>query len=100
MDNVFRSIPQGGAKATELSLYVFYNTFSILRNLDRVLPSETQTDGIEGKIEELETKAGELVASVKEVCRRIGPVHTSLLGQGHWTCPPSVRYPPNPTLTG
>jgi hypothetical protein len=76
--NVLDILKKGGAKATELSLYVFYNTFSILRNLDRVLPSETQTDGIEGKIEELETKAGELVASVKELPSKAGDVKEKL----------------------
>lgn len=61
------TLKKGGVKGAELSLYLFYNVFSVLRNLDKVLPTPDQTGGIEGKIQQLETKVVELGETVKEL---------------------------------
>eukprot|EP00667_Euglena_gracilis_P004692 EG_transcript_4720 len=61
------TLKKGGVKGAELSLYLFYNVFTVLKNLDKVLPTEQQTTGIEGKINELETKLGDLAESVKDL---------------------------------
>lgn len=59
--------PKGGIKGAELSLYLFYNVFSVLKNLDKVLPTPEQTGGIEGKVEALQLKAAEFAEQVKQV---------------------------------
>lgn len=50
--------------------------------MDKVLPTEQQTTGIEGKINELETKLGDLAESVKDVCN-LPPLQHEFKAGGH-----------------
>jgi hypothetical protein len=61
------TLKKGGIKGAELSLYLFYNVFSVLKNLDKVLPTPEQTGGIEGKVEALQLKAAEFAEQVKQL---------------------------------
>lgn len=47
-----------------------------------MLPTEQQTTGIEGKINELETKLGDLAESVKDVCN-LPPLQHEFKAGGH-----------------
>jgi len=60
-------LKKGGVKATELSLYLFFNTLQVLKNLDRVLPTEAQISGIDGQVDQLASKSGELVSQIKDL---------------------------------
>jgi hypothetical protein len=60
-------LKKGGVKATELSLYLFYNVFTVLKNLDAVLPTESQVGGIDAKVEQLQEKSLDLLDQVKNL---------------------------------